>query len=126
MGVARKRPVRDAAPTPERMRKAGDWLGGLVAAGYVVRHGPSGTSARLTTKGGGVVRHGPAKDSDPAASTSSGQAHHERLGGWPRPEDGRIGDAAPTQEGAKSERRVDAGTESEAPLPGFDASPSLC
>ena len=28
------------APTSERVRTAGDWLGGLGAAGFVVRHGP--------------------------------------------------------------------------------------
>ena len=39
------------APTSERVRTAGDWLGGLGAAGFVVRHGPP---------------------------TDSGPAHHER------------------------------------------------
>ena len=36
---------------------------------------------------GGVVRHGPPADCGPAASTGSGQAHHERFHGWPRPEE---------------------------------------
>ncbi len=73
--------------TPGRLTTNG---GGPVGLG-ARKTGGSGTRPYERTRGR-VVRHGSPKDSHPATSTSSGQAHHERVGdggcaeeaGWKR------------------------------------------